>query len=112
MLNATRAYLPPAQARRQLEQLGWHLLVSYVVRNADCHAKNIALYYTCLADVGYTPVYDIVTTQAYPRYASNPTRPAARWPSDLDARQVAGTLLQCASGHHTTALFRNGRAPV
>ena len=72
VLNATRAYLPLAQARRQLEQLGWHLLVNYVVRNADCHAKNIALYYTSLADVGYTPVYDIVTTQAYPRYASNP----------------------------------------
>src|SRR5690606_24018887 len=25
-----------------------------------------------LADVGYTPAYDIVTTQAYPRYAANP----------------------------------------
>jgi serine/threonine-protein kinase HipA len=72
VLNATRAYLPPAQARKQLEQLGWHLLVNYVVRNADCHAKNIALHYTSLADVSYTPVYDIVTTQAYPRYASNP----------------------------------------
>jgi serine/threonine-protein kinase HipA len=22
--------------------------------------------------VGYTPVYDIITTQAYPRYATNP----------------------------------------
>jgi len=43
-----------------------------VVRNADCHAKNIALYYTSLADVAYTPAYDIVSTQAYPRYASNP----------------------------------------
>lgn len=72
VLNATRAYLPTAQVRAQLEQLGWHLLLNYVVRNADCHAKNIALYYTSLADVGYTPVYDIVTTQAYPRYASNP----------------------------------------
>lgn len=72
VLNATRVYLPPARVRTQLEQLGWHLLVNYVVRNADCHAKNIALYYTSLADVGYTPVYDIVTTQAYPRYANNP----------------------------------------
>jgi serine/threonine-protein kinase HipA len=30
------------------------------MRNADCHAKNIALYYTSLEDV------------AYPRYADNP----------------------------------------
>lgn len=72
VVHATRAYLPVAQRRVQLERLGWQLLTHYVVRNADCHAKNIALYYTGLADVAYTPAYDIVTTQAYPRYASNP----------------------------------------
>lgn len=43
-----------------------------MVRNADCHAKNIALFYSSLSDVGFTPVYDLVTTQAYPRFASNP----------------------------------------
>ena len=72
VLNATRAYLSAARVRGQLERLGWLLLTNYVVRNADCHAKNIALYYTSLADVAYTPAYDIVTTQAYPRYALNP----------------------------------------
>lgn len=72
VLSATRAYIPPASARAQLEQLGWVLLTNYVVRNADCHSKNIALYYTSTADVAYTPAYDIVTTQAYPAYASNP----------------------------------------
>jgi serine/threonine-protein kinase HipA len=71
-LRATRAYLPSEVTHSQLEQFGWHLLTNYVVRNADCHAKNIALYYTQLADIAYTPVYDIVTTQAYPRYATNP----------------------------------------
>jgi len=71
-LRATRAYLPSGTAHSQLEKFGWHLLTNYVVRNADCHTKNIALYYTQLADVAYTPVYDIVTTQAYPRYATNP----------------------------------------
>lgn len=71
VLNATRPYLPPAQIRIQLEQFGWHVLTNYVVRNADCHAKNIALSYTRLSDVGFAPVYDIVTTQAYPRYANN-----------------------------------------
>ncbi|MHB1272513.1 MAG: hypothetical protein ACYCZD_07025 [Rhodanobacter sp.] len=34
--------------------------------------RFVALYYTALADVAYTPVYDVVTTQAYPRYATNP----------------------------------------
>jgi serine/threonine-protein kinase HipA len=72
VLNATRVYVPAVAMRQQLEQFGWHLLTNYVVRNADCHAKNIALYYTGLKDVAYTPVYDVVTTQAYPRYAVNP----------------------------------------
>jgi serine/threonine-protein kinase HipA len=71
-LRATRAYLPSGIVHSQLEQFGWHLLTNYVVRNADCHTKNIALYYTQLADVAYTPAYDIITTQAYPRYATNP----------------------------------------
>lgn len=90
VLNATRAYLPPARVRAQLEQFGWHLLTSYVVRNADCHSKNIALYYTRLGDVGFTPVYDIVTTQAYPRYANSP--PAL----SIDGRQTwaAGKALE------------------
>lgn len=90
VLSATSAYLPPAQARQQLEHLGWLLLVNYVVRNADCHAKNIALSYTQLGDVGYSPVYDVVTTQAYPRYANTP--PAL----PIDGRQTwaAGKALQ------------------
>lgn len=90
VLNATRAYLPAAQVRTQLERFGWQLLINYVVRNADCHAKNMALYYTSLADVGYAPAYDIVTTQAYPRYAANPPG------LSIDGRQtwVAGKSLE------------------
>lgn len=69
---ATRAYLPEATRRAQLQQLGWQILVNYVVRNADCHSKNIALFYSGRANVSYAPVYDIVTTQAYPRFADSP----------------------------------------
>lgn len=72
VLNATRAYLPPESARTQCEQFGWQLLVNYVVRNADYHAKNMALRYTQLSDVAFSPVFDIVTTQAYLRFAGNP----------------------------------------
>lgn len=70
--NATRAYIPGERLREQREHFGWNILANYVVRNADCHAKNIALYYTSRADVAFTPVYDLVTTQAYPRFAANP----------------------------------------
>jgi serine/threonine-protein kinase HipA len=72
MWNATRPYIPAERLQAQREHLGWQLLTNYVVRNADCHSKNIALFYTSRADVAFTPVYDLVTTQAYPRFASNP----------------------------------------
>jgi serine/threonine-protein kinase HipA len=65
VLKATAAYLSDDIHQAQLERLGYHLLTNFVVRNADCHAKNIALYYTSLDDVAFTPVYDLVTTQAY-----------------------------------------------
>jgi serine/threonine-protein kinase HipA len=65
VLKATQAYLPDATRQAQLEQLGYHMLTNFVVRNADCHSKNIALYYTRLEDVAFTPVYDLVTGQAY-----------------------------------------------
>lgn len=72
VLNATKPYIGPANWRREAEQLGWQLITNYVVRNADCHAKNIALIYSNIDDVIYTPAYDIVTTEAYPRFANNP----------------------------------------
>ena len=60
------------EARQQVERFAWHLLTNYVVRNADGHTKNLAVYYSGHDDVAYTPVYDIITTQAYARYADNP----------------------------------------
>jgi len=72
VLRASQAYLPQGSKAAQLERLGWLIITNYVVRNSDCHSKNIALYYTKLSDVAYTPAYDIVTTQAYPRFADNP----------------------------------------
>ncbi|HTJ94146.1 MAG TPA: HipA domain-containing protein, partial [Pararobbsia sp.] len=73
VLSATRAYiLDTTLWREQANQLGWQILTNYVTRNADCHSKNIALVYSTVGDVRYTPAFDIVTTQAYPRFAHNP----------------------------------------
>jgi serine/threonine-protein kinase HipA len=66
VLHAAKAYLLDRDTlREQIRQFGWHLLANYVVRNASCHAKNIALVYTSVEDVRFAPVYGIVTTQAY-----------------------------------------------
>lgn len=83
VLAATRDYLPSDARRKQLDALGWHIITNFVVRNADCHSKNVALYYTNLNDVAYTPVYDIVTTQAYTGYSDQqpglPTEGRRTW---------------------------------
>jgi serine/threonine-protein kinase HipA len=69
VLKALRSYIPNSKIQKELKQLGWLVLTNFVVRNADCHSKNIAVYYTSIDDVAFAPAYDIVTTQAYPRFA-------------------------------------------
>ncbi|WP_413044374.1 hypothetical protein [Pseudomonas sp. YJ42] len=52
--SAKRHYIPAERLQAQREHLGWQLLTNYVVRNADCHSKNIALFYTSRADAALT----------------------------------------------------------
>src|SRR5690554_349948 len=83
----------------------------HVVGTADCHAKNVALYYNGLQDVAYTPVYDIVTTHAYPRYAANPPG------LPVDGRQTwaagnPGTVLQSQAWHCAKTVCRIGAGPI
>jgi serine/threonine-protein kinase HipA len=64
-----------ADAARQnaaLSQLADLLLLTYALRNADCHTKNIALLYASRDDVRLAPVYDMLTTTVYDDYARNP----------------------------------------
>jgi serine/threonine-protein kinase HipA len=72
VVKAARPYFSDAAWQQQSRRLAWLILSTYVVRNADCHTKNIALLYTNDSDVGFAPVYEMVTTQAYARYADNP----------------------------------------
>jgi serine/threonine-protein kinase HipA len=48
------------------------LLLTYALRNADCHSKNLALLYTKRTDARLSPVYDLLTTSVYPGYQHNP----------------------------------------
>jgi phosphoglycerate kinase len=42
--KATRAYLPPATTRAQLDQLGWHLLTSYTAHRAEASTHGVARF--------------------------------------------------------------------
>ena len=70
--RAVRDHVPGARQQETFRQLAMQLLLTYALRNADCHAKNIALLYTSPTDVHLAPAYDILTTSVYAGYQHNP----------------------------------------
>jgi len=70
--RAIRDHVPGPTQLETLRQLATTLLLTYALRNADCHAKNLALLYTSRADVRLSPTYDMITTVAYAGYQNPP----------------------------------------
>lgn len=70
--RAVRDHVPAANRPDVFRQMATLLLLTYALRNADCHAKNVALRYVRRDDVHLAPAYDMITTVAYPEYAKNP----------------------------------------
>jgi len=62
----------PADQQAALSQLADLLLLTYALRNADCHTKNIALLYSSREQITLAPVYDMLTITVYEDYAKNP----------------------------------------
>ena len=62
----------PDQQNAALSQLADLLLLTYALRNADCHTKNIALLYSSRESIVLAPVYDMLTITIYDDYAKNP----------------------------------------
>ena len=70
--RAVRDHVPGPRRLDTYRQLALTLLLTYALRNADCHAKNLALLYTSRADVRMSPAYDMLTTSVYAGFAHNP----------------------------------------
>ena len=70
--RAVRDHVPGSRQYETFRHLTTVLLLTYALRNADCHAKNIALLYTSRADVHLSPAYDFLTTSVYSGYQHNP----------------------------------------
>lgn len=70
--KAVRDHVPGPQRLETHRQLATTLLLTYALRNADCHAKNLALLYTSRADVQLSPAYDMLTTSVYAGFQHNP----------------------------------------
>ena len=70
--RAVRDHVPGSRRLDTFRQLATTLLLTYALRNADCHAKNLALLYTSRADAQLSPAYDMLTTCVYAGYQHNP----------------------------------------
>ena len=70
--RAVRDHVPGSRRLETFRHLATTLLLTYALRNADCHAKNLALLYTTRADVQLSPAYDMLTTVVYAGYQHNP----------------------------------------
>ena len=70
--KAVRDHVPGPKRLETFRQLAITLLLTYALRNADCHAKNLALLFTSRADVHLSPTYDMLTTSVYAGFAHNP----------------------------------------
>jgi serine/threonine-protein kinase HipA len=70
--RAVRDHVPGSHQYETFHRLAATLLLTYALRNADCHSKNIALLYTSRADVHLSPAYDFLTTSVYAGYQHNP----------------------------------------
>jgi len=70
--RAVRELIPGGKQYETFKGLATILMLTYALRNADCHAKNIALLYTTREDVHLAPAYDFLTTTVYAGYQDNP----------------------------------------
>lgn len=70
--KAVRDHVPGIRQQETFHHLAATILLTYALRNADCHSKNIALLYSSHSDVRITPVYDMITTSIYSSYRDSP----------------------------------------
>ena len=70
--KAVRDHVPGAQRLETFRQLATTMLLTHALRNADCHAKNLALLYSSRADVHLSPAFDVLTTSVYAGFKHNP----------------------------------------
>jgi serine/threonine-protein kinase HipA len=70
--KAVRTYVDGKYHYETFQKLTVMLLMTYAMRNADCHSKNLALRYTSRNDARLAPAYDFFTTSVYAGYRDNP----------------------------------------
>ncbi|TAL65728.1 MAG: type II toxin-antitoxin system HipA family toxin [Burkholderiaceae bacterium] len=71
VFKAIDAFTIGPQRVRAKEEMVNSQIFAMASRNTDAHLKNFGLCYTGIQDVRLAPIYDMVTTMAYPQYRSD-----------------------------------------
>lgn len=72
LVDLHNEYVVSTQKQESAKQLYKLLLLNYALHNGDAHLKNFALVYSNYDDAVLAPVYDVVTTSAYPHLEDKP----------------------------------------
>ena len=97
-----------AQQNAALSRLADLLLLTYALRNADCHTKNIALLYSDRDHIELAPVYDMLTTTVYDDFAKNPPS----MPIDGRSTWMPGKALERFLQTRCNVMPAQGRSPL
>lgn len=93
-------YVVSTRRQESAKQLYKLILLNYALHNGDAHLKNFALVYSDYEDAFLAPVYDVVTTSAYPHLEDKPAltlQGKKAWWMGKQLRQLASTRLSLLS---------------
>lgn len=72
LVDLHNEYVVSTRRQESAKQLYTLILLNYALHNGDAHLKNFALVYTHYDDAFLAPIYDVVTTSAYPHLEDKP----------------------------------------
>lgn len=72
LVDLHNEYVVSTRKQESAKQLYKLILLNYALHNGDAHLKNFALVYSNYDDAILAPVYDVVTTSAYPHLEDKP----------------------------------------
>jgi serine/threonine-protein kinase HipA len=66
VVNTAATFVPSLDRVAVRRELFRRIVLSWMLRNGDAHLKNFGLLYSSATDARLAPLYDVVTTTAYP----------------------------------------------
>jgi serine/threonine-protein kinase HipA len=84
-------YVVSTRRQESAKQLYKLILLNYALHNGDAHLKNFALVYSDYEDAFLAPVYDVVTTSAYPHLEDKPALTLQGKKSLVDGKATPAT---------------------